>query len=61
MTSNMSEEFVTAKYAAELARMLVYDVFKEETYSRGLNVYTTIDMGAQKTAVDAVRRQPHLV
>ena len=57
VTSNMSEEFVTAKYAAELARMLVYDVFKEETYSRGLNVYTTIDMGAQKTAVDAVRRQ----
>ena len=56
VTSNMSEEFVTAKYAAELARMLVYDVFKEETYSRGLNVYTTIDMGAQKTAVDAVRR-----
>ena len=57
VTANMSEEFVTAKYAAELARMLVYDVFKEETYSRGLNVYTTIDMGAQKTAVDAVRRQ----
>ena len=57
VTSNLSEEFVTAKYAAELARMLVYDVFKEETYSRGLNVYTTIDMGAQKTAVDAVRRQ----
>ncbi len=57
VAANMSEESITAKYAAELARMLVYDIFKEETYSRGINVYTTIDMAAQKTAVDAVRRQ----
>lgn len=57
VASNMSEESVTAKYAAELARMLVYDIFKDETYSRGINVYTTIDMKAQKTAVDALRRQ----
>lgn len=57
VAANMNEESITAKYAAELARMLVYDIFKEETYSRGINVYTTIDMAAQKTAVDAVRRQ----
>ena len=46
---------VTAHYAAELARMLVYDIFQEETYSRGLNVYTTIDSAKQRDAVEAVR------
>lgn len=54
-----SDETVPAKYAAELARMLVYDIFGDETYSRGINVYTTINMADQRTAVDAVRR--HLI
>ena len=48
---------VAAHYAAELARMLVYDIFGNETYSRGLNVYTTIRMDKQRAALDAVRRQ----
>ena len=47
---------VPAAYAAEVARMLVYDVFKDETYTRGINVYTTIDSKDQTAAVDAVRR-----
>lgn len=45
----------TAHYAAELARMLVYDIFGDETYSRGLNVYTTINTADQTAAVEAVR------
>lgn len=47
---------VPAAYAAEVARMLVYDIFKEETYTRGINVYTTINSEDQIAAVDAVRR-----
>lgn len=53
------DDKVSAHYAAELARMLVYDVFGEETYSRGLNVYTTINTADQDAAVEAVRA--HLI
>lgn len=49
----------TSQYVAELARMLVYDIFGSETYSRGLNVYTTIRMNEQLAAVESVRR--HLI
>ncbi len=48
---------IHAKYAAELARQLVYDIFKDETYSRGLNVYTTINTKDQNAAVEAVHQQ----
>ncbi len=53
------DDKVTAHYAAELARMLVYDIFGDETYTRGLNVYTTINTADQLAAVEAVRR--HLI
>ena len=59
ITANISDESAPAKYASELVRMLVYDIFKDETYSRGINVYTTISMADQRAAVDAVRR--HLI
>ena len=59
LRDNVTSDRVSAKYAAELARMLVYDIFKDETYSRGLNVYTTIRSDDQQAAVNAVRR--HLI
>lgn len=59
LTKNINDETTPAKYASELARMLVYDIFGEETYARGINVYTTINMKDQRAAVDAVRR--HLI
>lgn len=59
LTKDMNDESTPAKYASELARMLVYDIFGDETYSRGINVYTTINMKNQRAAVDAVRR--HLI
>jgi penicillin-binding protein 1A len=46
-----------AEYAAELARQLVFDVFREETYTRGLNVYTTLRREDQEVAYQAVRNQ----
>lgn len=52
-----SSEFgVHAEFVAEMARQLVYEQFKEETYTRGLNVYTTITKADQDAAYLAVRR-----
>src|SRR5690606_6447358 len=46
---------IHAEYVAELARQLVYDIYKEETYTRGLNVYTTVDRAKQEAAYEALR------
>ena len=46
-----------AEYAAELARQLVYEVFRDETYTRGLNVYTTLRKEDQENAYAALRMQ----
>jgi len=45
-----------AEYAAELARMLVYEVFRDETYTRGLNVTTTLRREDQEVAYTALRK-----
>ena len=55
--TNLTHSRVRAEYAAELARQLVFDVFHGETYTRGLNVYTTISSGEQQVAYDALRAQ----
>lgn len=46
-----------AEYAAEMARQLLFDVFREETYTRGLNVYTTLISHEQQAAYNALRQQ----
>ncbi len=52
-----SAEFgIHAEYVAEMARQLVYDQFKEETYTRGLNVYTTITKSDQDAAYLSLRK-----
>jgi penicillin-binding protein 1A len=55
--TNLTHSRVRAEYIAELARQLVFDVFRDETYTRGLNVYTTISSGDQQVAYDALRAQ----
>ena len=47
---------VHAEYATELARQLVYDIFKDDAYTRGLNVYLTIDSSAQQAAWNTIRQ-----
>lgn len=47
---------VHAEYVAEMARQLVYAQFKDETYTRGLNVFTTITKSDQDAAYLALRR-----
>jgi penicillin-binding protein 1A len=52
-----SNEFgVHAEFVAEMTRQLVYEQFKEETYTRGLNVFTTITKADQDAAYFALRR-----
>jgi len=46
---------VHGEYPAELVRQLMYGVFQEDAYTRGINVYTTIDSHAQQDAYVAVR------
>ena len=45
-----------ADFVAETARQLVFAQYGEETYSRGLNAYLTIDAQAQMVAYRALRR-----
>jgi penicillin-binding protein 1A len=54
--TDSSEFGVHAEYVAEMTRQLVYEQFKEETYTRGLNVYTTITKADQDAAYLALRR-----
>ncbi len=56
-TKTDSSDFgVHAEYVAEMARQLVYEQFKEDTYTRGLNVFTTITKADQDAAYLALRR-----
>ena len=54
--TNSNEFGIHAEYVSEMARQLVYDRFKDETYTRGLNVFTTITKADQDAAYLAVRR-----
>lgn len=55
--STKGQEFdVHAEYVAELARQAVYEQYKEESYSRGISVYTTILKADQEAAYESVRR-----
>ena len=45
-----------ADYAAEMVRQAIFDSYGEESYSRGLTVYTTIRKADQDAAYAAVRR-----
>ena len=54
--TNSAEFGIHAEYVAEMARQLVYEQFKEETYTRGFNVYTTITKEEQEAAYAALRK-----
>ncbi len=55
--SHRGQEFDThAEYVAELARQVVYAQFKEDAYTKGISVYTTILKADQNAAYESVRR-----
>src|SRR5258705_7587122 len=47
---------VHAEHVAEAARQLIFTQYGEEAYTRGLNVYLTIDSGEQMVAYRALRK-----
>ena len=47
---------VHAEYAAEAARQLVHEQYGADAYTRGLNVYTSINMTEQTAAYKALRK-----
>ncbi len=46
---------IHGEYVAELARQLLYNIYQDDVYSRGINVYTTVRAKDQETAYRAVR------
>ncbi|MDR5854398.1 penicillin-binding protein 1A [Caballeronia sp. LZ062] len=56
-TKSAGTEYGThAEYVAEMVRQMMYAQYKEETYTRGLTVTTTIDSADQDAAYRAVRK-----
>ena len=47
---------VHAEYVAEMARQLIYAQYGTEAYTRGINVYTTLNAGEQDAAYTALRQ-----
>ncbi|MBJ7418664.1 MAG: penicillin-binding protein 1A [Rhodoferax sp.] len=47
---------VHAEFLAEMVRQLMYDQYGDETYTRGLDVVTTVNSAQQEAAYKALRR-----
>lgn len=56
-TKRQSRNFaMPADYVAEMVRQVIYDRYQEETYSKGIKVYTTIRQLDQEAAYQALRK-----
>ena len=53
--SSADDTKIHAEYVAETVRQLIYAQYGEETYTRGLNVYTTLRAADQDAAYKALR------
>ena len=53
---SVNEYSVKADHFAEMVRQVVYERFQEDTYTRGLKVYTTLSVAHQEAAYTAVRK-----
>src|SRR4051812_29730308 len=47
---------VHAEHFAEMVRQAVYERYKDDTYTRGIRIYTTLSARHQEAAYEAVRR-----
>ena len=54
--TNSDNSRVHAEYVAEMVRQLMFTQYGDETYTRGLNVYTTLRASDQDAAYKALRR-----
>jgi len=53
---NLRDNSAHAEFVAEMARQAVIEAYGDESYTRGLNVYTTVRKADQDAAYAAVRR-----
>jgi penicillin-binding protein 1A len=51
-----SEVAVHAEYVAEQARQMIFNQYGPEAYTRGLNIWLTLDSGEQTLAYRALRK-----
>ena len=56
LKNSLRDTPVHAEFATEMVRQLMYAQYGDETYSRGLNVYTTIMANDQNAAYKSLRR-----
>jgi penicillin-binding protein 1A len=56
LRSGADKNNLHAEYAAETVRQMVFAQYGPETYTRGLNVYTTLQSTEQKAAYRALRQ-----
>ena len=56
LRSAADKNILHAEYVAETVRQLVYAQYGPETYTRGLNVYTTLQSDEQRAAYRALRQ-----
>ncbi|MCT9813295.1 penicillin-binding protein 1A [Acidovorax sp. Be4] len=56
ISSGSNNTRVHAEYVAEMARQLIYAQYGNEAYTRGINVYTTLNAGEQDAAYTALRQ-----
>ncbi|MBU0889570.1 MAG: penicillin-binding protein 1A [Gammaproteobacteria bacterium] len=54
--SGLDNTRVHAEYVAEMARQLIFAQYGNEAYTRGLNVYTTLNAAEQDAAYGALRK-----
>ena len=53
---NQDKNRIHAEYVAETVRQLMFAQYGQETYTRGLNVYTTLQSSEQNAAYQALRQ-----
>jgi penicillin-binding protein 1A len=56
VVTNSTDFGSSADYVAEMARQIAYEQYKEEAYTRGIKVITTINKAEQEAAYRALRR-----
>ena len=56
LASQRAEKFTLAPYVAEAARQAAWEIFKQDTYSAGIVVHTTINAAEQRAANEALRK-----
>jgi penicillin-binding protein 1A len=56
VVTNSTDFGSSADYVAEMARQIAYEQYKEEAYTRGIKVITTINQAEQEAAYRALRR-----